>query len=67
MNRQRNQAAALHQLGSSEDAAAQGPLGAGGAGTEDRMLIRLNLLRALELHWRLAAGIALAGLLLAAA
>jgi polysaccharide biosynthesis transport protein len=40
-------------------------IGAAGQKANDDQLIRLNLQRALQLHWRLAAGFAVAGLLLA--
>lgn len=66
MNRERSRQNALPQrrAGDRMPSAASRPAGAGG---EEKPLVRLNLLRALQLHRRLALGIALAGVVLALA
>ncbi len=69
MSLQRSQPVALPQI-RDDDGVTGAPPPANGSGTgggSDRPLVRLNLLRALQLHRRLALGFALAGLLLALA
>ena len=69
MSLQRSQPVALPQI-RDDDGVAGAPPPANGSvtgGGSDRPLFRLNLLRALQLHRRLALGFALAGLLLALA
>ena len=63
MNLQRGQFVPTPQL-RSDDRSSGGPLP---AANDDKPLFRLNLLRALQLHRRLALGIALAGIVLALA
>jgi uncharacterized protein involved in exopolysaccharide biosynthesis len=69
MSLQRGQSMQPPQFGSGDGSpGAQYPAGSPlGTGNRDQPLFRLNLLRALQLHRRLALGIALAGLVLAAA
>ena len=69
MSSLRGQSVPLAQVHSG-DGVSGAPLPVGSSlanGSEDRPFFRLNLLRALQLHRRLALGIALAGLVLALA
>jgi polysaccharide biosynthesis transport protein len=69
MSLQRGQSVPSPQLHRGEsDSGALPPVGRSfGSGSDDAPFVRLNLLRALQMHRRLALGIALAGLVLAAA
>ena len=69
MNLQRVQSIPAHQLraGVGVPGAPSPESGPGGSGNHDQPIIRLNLVRALQLHWRMALGIALGCVVLAAA